>query len=137
MRPSSGGTLGEGVPWLLNYHRRLRRVYDRLCSLPSGQRLSLREAAGIAGMHPNAFTRYCTRTLGFSYTKFAQLAALERAIEMMRQHNYSAEEVSWRCGFRSRSGFERCFRRHLGVTPAAYRRRIRDGDPSGRAPDTG
>jgi two-component system, response regulator YesN len=116
----------------LSYNRRLHRIYEHLLSLPPGKRLSLQQAAKIAGMHPNALTRRCARELGLSYGKFAQLVALERAIDLFQKANYSVDEVAWLVGYESSSGFRRLFRRHLRMSPGRYKQEY--GKPKRQGP---
>ncbi|HKI97772.1 MAG TPA: AraC family transcriptional regulator [bacterium] len=60
-----------------------------------------------------------------TYSQLVDDARRELALELLQAGEESLDEIAWRAGFQSQSPFFRAFRRWTGMTPAAYRRELR------------
>lgn len=63
------------------------------------------------------FSRYTGETLNVYINK----RRMEYALELLRNQEYSINEVAIRSGFRNQNYFSRVFRKHLQVSPTEYR----------------
>ncbi len=93
--------------------------------------LSVPALAARAGMSERTFARTFNKQTGQSpaaWTMRVRLEAVRRALESSRR---SVKELAACYGFSSPEALHRAFRRSVGTTPLAYRRRFRiDDDPS-------
>jgi len=95
----------------------------------------LARLAKEAGMSRTAFAVRFHELVGEPPLKYATRCRMDRAAALLRSTEASIAQVAERVGYDSEVGFGRAFKRHTGVSPAAYRERsaIRS-KPSGRKP---
>ncbi len=98
----------------------LARALDWLAA-HQHEAISLRHAAGAAGVSPAHLARQARSALGHSILEHLTDLRLSRARELLAQDDLSITAVAARCGFPSHEHFHRVFRRRLGVTPGAWR----------------
>ena len=79
------------------------------------------------------FTRVFTAEVGETPSRFVERTRLEVARRELEETGDTLDVVALRCGLGSAETLRRVFRRHLGVSPDAYRRRFRTS-PSERTP---
>src|SRR5262249_38253752 len=98
----------------------LRRVSELLDACPT-QPHGLGAIAAAAGVHPGhlarAFRSYYCCTLG----EYLRRLRVERACRLLRG-NTPLAEIALATGFADQSHFSAVFKRHTGMTPAAYRK---------------
>ncbi len=104
----------------------VRAVQSRVESAPDeDHRLPvMAEAAAMSLRH---FTRVFTAEVGESPGRFVERTRLEAARRELETSTATLDLVASRCGLGSAETLRRVFRRHLGVSPDAYRRRFRTG----------
>lgn len=71
------------------------------------------------GMSRSNFHDKCKALLGESPQTFLQTYRLNRAMELLREHDMNVSEVSYAVGFSSLSGFSRSFKRKFGIPPSS------------------
>jgi AraC family transcriptional regulator len=81
-------------------------------------------ARGVA-MSPYHFLRTFRSVVGITPHQFVLGERLRRAARKLRESAESISTIAYDAGFNDLSTFNRRFRRIMGVTPAAYRRRTR------------
>ncbi len=69
-----------------------------------------------------AFCQWAKANLGQSPKQYLKQLRLERSLEFLTQGRISIESIAERTGFSDRYHFDREFKRHFNMTPAAYRR---------------
>ncbi len=87
-----------------------------------GERVSLEEIAGAAGISARECTRCFRRCIGTSPTAYLNQYRLRIACRLLRETAESVLAVSEACGFSSPSYFTKAFRDALGCTPLEYRK---------------
>ena len=104
----------------------VRAVQSRVETAPDeDHRLPvMAEAAAMSLRH---FTRVFTAEVGESPGRFVERTRLEAARRELETSTATLDLVASRCGLGSAETLRRVFRRHLGVSPDAYRRRFRTG----------
>lgn len=89
------------------------------------QPLYLRHIAEVAGMHPTTFSRHFAQRIGMPPIRYRLLLRLNEAARLTwAAPTLQIPEIAHRVGFDDPVYFHRAFKRHFGVTPAQYGRRI-------------
>jgi AraC family transcriptional regulator len=111
-------------------HRRtgpawLPRVRDLLDS--DDACTTLTAAARHAGVHPVYLARAFRAHFGCSVGEYARRRRIARAWGRLADSDMSLADVALASGFYDQSHFSRVFRRYTGMSPAEYRRALREG----------
>jgi AraC-like DNA-binding protein len=105
-------------------YRRLHRVKDYVAA-SFDQPITLDDIALIAGLSPNHLLRTFKQVFHQTPHQFLTAQRLEHARRLLRSTDRSVTDICLSVGFESLGSFSWLFRRHVGVSPAAYRREIR------------
>lgn len=101
---------------------RMRRVYDHLYEHLT-EPVSLAQVALVAGMSEAAFSRYCHRVTGRTFTRLVNDLRVARACQALIETGETVSEVAFQAGFQSLSNFNRVFVELKKMTPSDYRQR--------------
>jgi AraC family transcriptional regulator len=101
----------------------LRRVIERMRCFDSD--LSLQALANESGYSRVHFVRMFKAATGSSPHNYLLNLKLERVRELLKNPSMSLIDIALDCGFSSHSHMSRLFHKLVGVTPSAYRRRLR------------
>jgi AraC-like DNA-binding protein len=104
---------------------RLRPLF-RYLGENCGDSLQVREAARICGMSESHFMSLFKRVTGLSFVTYFNHFRIERAQALLAKTDESMASISQQVGFCDQSYFGTVFRRMVGMTPATYRRRVRN-----------
>jgi AraC family transcriptional regulator len=115
--------------------RWLKRVIDHMhaCFLQSP---TLSEIGDVGGVHPAHLAREFRRVYRQSPATYLRKLRLEWAAGRLVRGEESLADLAAASGFADQSHFTRAFRRHTGLTPAAYRRERRQPSPHARRLDS-
>ncbi|MCO5734214.1 AraC family transcriptional regulator [Rhizobium sp. SSA_523] len=80
------------------------------------------ELASVACLSRYHFTRAFKATLGKTPSDYVADRRLDHARLLLEEPGISLSDIAFRCRFSSQAAFSRAFRRHVGLTPGAYRR---------------
>ena len=111
---------------------RLRPVF-RYLGENCGSRVRVGDAARMCGMSESHFMTFFKRVTGLSFMKYLSQHRIQRAQALLVKTDRSLADIGVDVGFCDQSYFGAIFRTHVGITPAAYRRRyqnMRLSDPS-------
>ena len=100
---------------------RMNRIIDFVIS-HFHMEISLSEAAAIAHMAENSFSRYFSQRTRKSFTGFVNEVRLNHASRLLAETNQSITEISMNCGFNNLSNFNRQFRKLYNKNPMAVRK---------------
>jgi AraC family transcriptional regulator len=109
----------------------LARAREILHESPADVTLS--SLAAAVGLHPVYVARAFRARYGCAVGEYARWLRVERAARELAAGTRSLATIAARAGFADQSHFSRVFRRHVGLSPAAYRRlcgATRHGDAS-------
>jgi AraC-like DNA-binding protein len=81
--------------------------------------------ASHLGMSERSLTRQMQRLAGESVMARLERVRLTQAMTLLRKSDHTIEAVGRRVGFQDPAYFTRRFRRHVGITPSVFRKRIR------------
>ena len=104
---------------------RLRPLF-RYLGENCGNQVQVREASRICGMSESHFMSLFKRVTGLSFVTYLNHFRIERAQALLEKTEESMADISQQVGFCDQSYFGTVFRRIVGMTPAIYRRRIRN-----------
>jgi AraC-like DNA-binding protein len=103
-------------------NRRLLRARDAIDRSYASQ-LDVRRLARVALVSEAHFIRTFKQTFGETPYRYLQRRRIERAMTLLRTTDLSVSEVCLEVGFTSFGTFSRTFRRIVGESPSAHRRR--------------
>ncbi len=87
--------------------------------------IGLGDLSDAVARHPGHVCRAFKSAFGCSMSEYAQLVRVERACGLLQASDRGLASVALATGFYDQAHFTRVFRRHIGVTPRAYRRCFR------------
>jgi AraC-like DNA-binding protein len=102
---------------------RLKRALQMLESNHS-RAPSLSEISYSIGLTPASFSRAFKQSTGLPPHRYLLVHRVNRAKEMMKDHNRMLTQISLDCGFSCSSQFTAVFKRFVGKSPRAYRRSL-------------
>ena len=86
--------------------------------------LTVNELADYEGMSRGAFSREFARNFGIPPKQYLERMLMRRAETLLRQPGMNVRTTAERLRFSSEFYFSRFFRRHAGVSPDEFRRRV-------------
>ena len=104
--------------WLEPVRERLHAQLD--------ERPSLDELAASAGVHPVYLARSFRERYGVSIGEYLRRVRLDWAAAQLAATETPLAVLAAEAGFADQSHFTRAFKRHAGLTPARYRRAVRE-----------
>ncbi|MFK0165551.1 GlxA family transcriptional regulator [Rhizobium sp. NPDC090279] len=75
-------------------------------------------------LSPRHFARLFRNEIGITPATWVEEARVNAARRLLEQGNEAPKQVAVHCGFADANTFRRAFARHVGVTPAEYRKRF-------------
>lgn len=99
----------------------LERVVAAIHADP-GRRWTVADLARTAAMSRSAFAQRFRSELGASPAVYLNRVRMARAQQLLGRDGFSVTETSRLLGYESDVGFSRAFTRHVGSTPAVWRR---------------
>lgn len=112
-------------------YQRQERAIDRLRPLfryigdNLGSAVQVRQAARMCGMSESYFMNFFKQVTGLSFVAYLNHFRVEQAQLLLARSDESMVSISQQVGFCDQSYFGTVFRKIAGMTPAAYRRRVR------------
>ena len=103
----------QGEPRMAKIYKYTTRNYSR--------KITLVEAASVAGMNPSAFCRYFKQKTGKSFSQFVNELRISYACKLLRHGNQIVADISESSGFNNLSNFNRQFKGFIGKSPSEYR----------------
>lgn len=86
------------------------------------ERLTIEEAASIAGYSPSYFMRFFKENVGQTFFEYLIDYRLTAASRLLTETDENISEIALECGFENISYFCRSFKKKYGVTPRGARR---------------
>lgn len=102
---------------------RLERVISHLNRAPQA-RLSLDEAAEMAHLSPDYFSRRFTEEVGTSFREYGLRVRMERARYLLEETDMQVGQVAIALGYHDVFLFSRQFRKYFGTSPTYFRNTV-------------
>lgn len=115
------------------WHGKLREVTSWIAANP-GEPMTLSSIARRARLPPKRLEALFSEFLGTSVAKFVAVQRLSAARRMLETTDETVSSIAQTCGFYDHSHFSKAFCRKWGVSPGAYREKIRS--PAGSGADS-
>lgn len=74
-------------------------------------------------MSQNTIYRKIKAITGLSLSEFIRIERLKKAAELIKENNFTIQEVCYKVGFSSPAYFTQCFKKQYGVVPKEYLRK--------------
>lgn len=103
---------------------RLRRVIEWL-DLHYKEKITLADAARVAGLTEKYFSRYFKRHVSMNFIEYLYRTRVRFAAQLIDTTNMSLKEVAYSTGFATGAHFSRVFKQYMGISPQEYARGIR------------
>ncbi len=89
------------------------------------QKITLEEAAALANLSPVAFSRYFKNRANKTFSGFVSEVRVGHACHMLVEEDLSVAAISFECGYKTLSNFNRQFKEITGMAPLDYRKEYR------------
>lgn len=99
---------------------RMAKIY-KFTTSNYNRRITLEEAASVAGLNPAAFCRYFKQKTGKSFSQFVNELRISYACKLLSHGNQIVATISDDSGFNNLSNFNRQFKKFIGKSPSEYR----------------
>ena len=87
--------------------------------------LSLKEISKNLEISPSYLSREFSKYFGdMSFGEYIRKQRIEKAIDLMQTPSCSLTEIAYLTGFSDQSHFTRIFKKHIGQSPSAYRKKL-------------
>jgi two-component system response regulator YesN len=93
-------------------------INDHFCD----SSISLNIIANKIGLTPAYVSKLFKQELGISYIDYITDLRINRAKELLESHNYKIYEISEMIGYNNTNYFIYLFKKHVGISPAEYRK---------------
>jgi AraC-like DNA-binding protein len=101
--------------------KRLCNVFDWITN-NFEKDIKLAEAAEIAQMNENAFSRFFSLRTRKTFSGFVQELRLQKAAKLLVENDMTITEVCYECGYNNVSNFNRQFLNHYQMNPMKYKK---------------
>lgn len=87
---------------------------------------TLQQAAAVLHMNPNYLSTYIKKHSGQNFKDILTNIRMEKAYELLKETSYKPGEIQKMIGYSDERMFLRAFRKKYGMSPAQFRRQIRN-----------
>ena len=77
-----------------------------------------------SGLNPRTFARRFRAATGYLPIDYVHALRIEEAKQLIESESVGIDEISLKVGYEDPAFFRRLFKRKVGLTPAAYRRKF-------------
>lgn len=102
--------------------RSVLQEVQRWVAANPGVRHDVPTLARHAGLSPRHFARLFRAEIGMTPASWVEAARVSAARDLLEEGSHTPKQVAAECGFANADTLRRAFSKHLGVTPAEYRR---------------
>ncbi|HEX2948308.1 MAG TPA: AraC family transcriptional regulator [Armatimonadota bacterium] len=86
-----------------------------------GQPINRKLVARIFQLHPGYLSRLYQERCGVTFSHILQKLRMEHAALLLKETDFSIDEITVRCGYRSTTFFITAFRKYYGMSPGRFR----------------
>jgi AraC-like DNA-binding protein len=108
------GTLSQSVSWL-------QKAKDYL-EIHYADGITIESVADYVGIDRTHFSKQFNKAFGLSPMKYVQKLRMNEAILLLKQTEYKLAEIAQSVGYPDLFSFSKAFKKHIGQSPAAYRK---------------
>ena len=78
--------------------------------------------AEYVGLNEKYFTNRFTKEAGENFSSYLTGLRLQKAKELLKTTSFKIYEIAGMAGYRNVEHFNRTFKKHIGITPAQFRK---------------
>jgi transcriptional regulator GlxA family with amidase domain len=108
---------------VFDYYPALNKVQKHI-EINYSQAISLSDAAEIAGYETKHFGKFFRRKVRIGFKQWLTMLRIRRAMELICKEHQPLTDIAFTVGFEDFTTFERAFKKHTGLTPRQFRKRI-------------
>lgn len=108
----------EGIEKYYDYVDFVKKYIEENYSIP----IYISELAEITHLHPSYLSDLFKKKTGVNFTEYLIRFRLNKAIELMKSSHLKLHEIAFMVGYPDYALFNKVFRRHVGMSPRAYRK---------------
>lgn len=90
-----------------------------------GEKLTLKMLSEQCFYNPAYFSRLFKKAYNMTLTEFILEQRLKKSCDLLRNSEYSIEEIIVQCGFTDKTGFYNRFKERYGCTPGEYKKSLK------------
>ena len=90
------------------------------------ENLAVEELSAMEFLSPSRYREVFRKVTGHSPSEYITLLRLRQAVELLNEGNTTIEETALAVGYTDRLYFQRVFKKHMGITPGAYLKNIKE-----------
>ena len=105
-------------------HRQIQSAIETVNERFADPGLSMQELADAASMSPAYFSRSFKAEAGVTFVQYVTQLRMERVKELLADAATSTNDAARAAGFSDYPHFTKAFKRHYGVSPSEYRKRL-------------
>lgn len=98
----------------------IRHIHTHLAS-----QISVEELASMEFLSPSRYREVFRKVTGYSPVEYITLLRLRQAAELLAEGEVTIEEAAIAVGYTDRLYFQRVFKKHMGVTPGNYLKKVK------------
>lgn len=98
----------------------IRYIHTHLASS-----LSVEELSAMEFLSPSRYREVFRKVTGYSPVEYITLLRLRQAAELLSEGEVTIEEAALAVGYTDRLYFQRVFKKHMGVTPGNYLKKVK------------
>jgi AraC-like DNA-binding protein len=84
--------------------------------------ITLEDAAAVAQMNPNAFSRFFSLRTRKTFSEFIKELRLQKAAKLLIESELPVTEICFECGYNNISNFNRQFLNYYSMNPVKYKK---------------
>ncbi|MBY5956505.1 AraC family transcriptional regulator [Membranicola marinus] len=91
------------------------------------QKITLEQVSGVANMSVTAFSNYFKDQFRMTFVEYLNSVRIGQVCVLMSETDKNISEIAYNCGFNNLANFNRQFKKHKGMTPRQYRKKLEAG----------
>lgn len=112
---------------VMDFKKNLEAHFRSLTAGTSDQLLQVQDFAHLQDLHPNYFNTVIKRKTGKTVNTWIAEKTIAEAQALLIQSSCSIKEIAYQLAFQEPTHFSRFFKKHIGLTPSAFRQAHRPG----------
>jgi AraC-like DNA-binding protein len=106
----------------------INKIFKYITENFTKNKLSIIELANAFNMSPSSFGHYFKRRTQKSFTQFVIDLRLGYASRLLLYSDLSISDIAYDSGYNNLANFNRLFKKNKGMTPFAFRKKMRNSD---------
>lgn len=86
--------------------------------------ISLQQVAELANMGVTTFSIYFKKSYRMTFVQYLNNLRIGHACKLLSEENHSVGSIAYSCGFNTLANFNRQFKKHKGMTPTKFRKKL-------------